>query len=760
MSGKRSARMQVHETPFKQGGSFDISSDHAVWNLEKAQGTLDGHVVVRQGDRQLTADDADYSASGSIAAHGAVEYRDPLLQVQGNDGRYSPDGGASFHDALFELAQRDARGTAQFVELTPAGVLNLQAVDFTTCPMSEHGWLIRAGSITLDSDQHVGVARDAVVDFKGVPILYLPWLSFPLDDERKSGFLFPSFGTNSRSGEELEVPWYWDIAPNADLTFEPIVYTRRGIDAGGTARYITEDQSGQISWHFLPDDGQAAGEGLTDSQRSYVHLLQTTQLPDDFRLHLDAANVSDSQYFDDFGQGPEGTSVAFVERTAMVSYRDQNWNIFARAQQYQTLDSIALLADPENHPYARVPQIVADGNFQLGPGGLVRYGFDSEVVDFDRAVGVTGWRLDVRPHAGLDFEGPGWFARPGIAYEYTRYSLEDTAVGQPDSPQRSLPTASFDTGLIFERDAGATRTLTLEPRALYVYTPYRDQDQLPIFDTGLPDLNLVELFRTNRYVGIDRIGDADQVSTGITSRLLDSASGQQFLSATLGQTYYFQLPRVQIPQEPVTGLRSDLVAEVELQAYKDWSLNFGLQWNQTTQSSDRTIVELQYRPAPDAVVNLAYRFQVNSPAEEVAEQLAAQQAGQQAIAQGLAQGLSLLQAQVRAIALEQSYLTPDSLDQVEVSGAWPVAGHWNVYGRAVYALDQHQALERFVGFEYRACCWGVRLGARRSLSNSTGRQDTGIFLQLELNGLASVGSAADTFLGSAIRGYSPNSTTP
>ena len=201
----------------------------------------------------------------------------------------------------------------------------------------------------------------------------------------------------------------------------------------------------------------------------------------------------------------------------------------------------------------------------------------------------------------------------------TRWTIPRSA--SSDSPRRSLPTGSLDTGLLFERPAGRDerRTLTLEPRLQYVYTPYRDQDQLPVFDTALPDLNLVELFRTNRFVGVDRIGDANQVTAALTSRLLETSSGQQFLSATLGQTYYFQPPRVQIPLEPTTGLRSDMVAEVALTAYKNWSVNLGEQWDPQTSKSDRTIVELQYKPASDAVVNLAYRFQRDTPAEEQAQ---------------------------------------------------------------------------------------------------------------------------------------------
>jgi LPS-assembly protein len=749
----------IHQPSFAAGGPIDLLGDTIIYGVD-GNGTLNGHVTVRQGDRVMKSDDAEYEATGNrVQVEGKVEYEDPLIHVTGDHARYSGTGGASFRDAQFELLQREAHGFAQLVDLTPGGILRLQDVTFSTCPTTEETWQIRAGTLTLDNGQHVGVARDASVAFENVPIFYLPWLSFPLDDERKTGFLFPSIGTSSRSGFELSTPWYWNIAPNEDLLLTPTYYTRRGIDLGGDARYMTDDQHGELLWQYVPYDAQATSEGLAHHDRSFVHLMQTTELPDDFRLTFDAANVGDPLYFQDFSQGPEGTSVAYLQRSAELSYRDENWRLSGQFEQYQTLDAIEQLLDPTQRPYARVPQIIADSDFVFGPGGILHYGFDSEVTNFRRDIGVTGWRMDLRPDASLHFEGPGYFVRPGIAYEATRYELDSKT---EKAPSRALPTASLDTGLIFDRPAGTDghRTLTLEPRLLYVYTPYRDQDQLPVFDTGLPDLNIVELFRTNRFVGLDRIGDANQVTTAVTSRLLETGTGQQFLSATLGQTYYFQPPKVQIPLEPTTGLRSDLVAEVALTAYKNWSVNLGEQWDPNTSKSERTVVELQFKPATDAVVNLAYRFQRDTPAEQQAQAQAVAVAYSTFYSAQIDQGLTPMQASLRARVLAQAYQTPNSLDQVEASTAWPILRNWNAYGRMVYALDQHQMLERFAGFEYHGCCWGLRILARRALSNSTGRQDTGIFVQLELNGLASVGSEAGTFLGHAIRGYSPTSVSP
>ncbi|MFO7276795.1 MAG: LPS assembly protein LptD [Pseudomonadota bacterium] len=684
---------------------IEIDSDNATLDAD-GDVALKGNVLVRQGDRELRAEDVQYDAADrSFRVEGTLEYEDPILSVRGGGGRYSPTEGAEFSGAEFELRERGARGTAGALNLSPLGVISLEDVSFTTCPVTDPAWSLRADAITLDTRTRLGTGRAARVDFKGVPLLYLPWLSFPLGTERKSGFLFPSIGHSSRSGLQLAVPYYWNIAPNADFTFEPVWYGRRGIDLSGELRYLSRRQSGGLSFHYLPEDR------IADRYRGLVSLRHRTELPRDLRFTIDAGAVSDPEYFEDFAQGPEGTSIAFVERLARLAYRDEYWRFSAELQHFQTIERELVELE---RPYARVPRIRAGGDFGWGKRGILRYGFDSELVNFERSEGVTGWRFDVQPTLGLDIDGAGYFVRPNVSWRFTQYDLDGTDPGRPVSPRRSLPIASLDAGLVFERPAGAEggRTVTLEPRMLYLYAPYRNQEELPLFDTALPDLNLVQLFRTNRYVGADRVSDANQVSVGITTRLLDADDGRQLLAATLGQTYYFESPRVQLPGETVRDRsRSDLVAQLALTTYAKWNVDLGLQWNPDDSHSERAQVMLQYRPDDDRVINFGYRQQ------------------------------------------------RERLEQAEVSTAWPVGPRWSLYARYVYSLRDDESLERFAGFEYRACCWRLRMVGRRFVSRSTGEKDTGVYLQLELTGLASLGSGADAFLETAIRGYSPPDTT-
>jgi LPS-assembly protein len=682
----------------------------------KGDATLKGNVVIKQGDREIHANDAQYSPDDTaLKIEGELEYLDPVVRVQGRGGNYAQSTGADFKDAEFQLRQRAARGTAESLSVTPQGVVNLEDVKFTTCPREDEAWRIRAKSIVLDTRSKIGTGRNARVDFKGVPIIYLPWMSFPLGNERKSGFLFPSLGHSTRSGFQFSVPYYWNIAPQMDLSFEPVYYALRGADLAGQFRYLTQRQRGSLEFNYLPNDQK------TDDSRYRFAIDHIAELPRDFRLTVNAATVSDRQYFEDFAQGPEGTSVPFVERFAQLRYRDEHWMLAAELQNFQTMLMTVQPLVPggdeftvADKPYARLPRLVASGDFGWGPAQRLRYGFDSELVNFHRPFGITGWRLDATPSATLSLGNSAYFLRPSVAWRTTQYQLDHTSPAVDDSPSRSLPIASLDAGMFFERPSGShrQRIMTLEPRLLYLYVPYRGQNDLPVFDTALPDLSLIQLFRTNRYVGADRVSDANQVSLGVTSRLLSAASGQQYLAATFGQILYFDTPRVHLPDEaPREGDDSDLVAQISLTAFKNWSADIGLQRNLEDTSKERAQVRLQYHPGPQKVVNASYRFQ------------------------------------------------RDRLEQGDISAAWPLSKHWNLFTRYVHSFDDHKALERFAGLEYSSCCWRLRVLGRRFITNRgdegsrTGEQDTGIYLQLELTGLASVGSAADAFLSNAIRGY-------
>ncbi|HEX4972304.1 MAG TPA: LPS assembly protein LptD [Steroidobacteraceae bacterium] len=665
---------------------------------------LKGDVLIKQGERTLKTSNARYdSKTQSFDVEEEVEYADPEVKVSGTSAQVDQAGGAVFEGAKFELPDRNARGSANRIQVTRDSRVKLDGVRYTTCPVGEEDWVLRASDIDIHQRAGLGFGRGVRLDFKGVPILYTPFLSFPVGNQRKSGFLFPTFGTSTRSGTSLAVPWYWNIAPNYDATFSPTWFSKRGGKLDSEFRYMTDAGNGTLETQYLPDDKE-----FGDS-RSYLRFIDRSDFTDTLRLDVDAANVSDSAWFEDFGLGPEGTSISYLERSASLTYLTQHWLAVLRAQNFQTIDDAGI--PPELRPHTMLPALAVHAGFPDQLAGL-DVGLDLEVADFahnydDRV--ATGWRMDVAPEIRWPLRGAGVYLEPSAGWRYTSYRLDDAVPGSDDSPSRSAPVLSLDGGLTFERLSGSRgqRLMTLEPRFMYLYVPYRNQDDLPVFDTAPADLNLVQLFRTNRYVGADRLSDANQVSIGVTSRLIDARDGKQFISGTVGQTYYFDEPRVALPGEVLEDPEySDLIAELDVTAFGDWNVSMGVQWDPGETRSEKGDVRLQYQPEYDRVMNLGYRFRRGS------------------------------------------------IEQADGSVAWPIGNNWSAYARLVYSLEDKTTLDQFAGFEYRSCCWRIRAVARRYVSDRTGDTDTSFLLQLELNGLSSVGVGADAFLERAIRGYS------
>src|SRR6202020_2833371 len=511
---------------------------------------LTGRVTLTQDQRTVAADSVTYDYNtDKIDLKGKVDFLDPRLRVRSDSGSYDTAGGASFDQAFFNLMDRNGRGFVKNLHADPAGKVDLDHVHYTSCPVGIEDWSLDASKLSLDTKLQEGVARHVVMRFKDVPIFYTPYISFPLGDERKSGLLFPSLGHSSSNGFELEVPYYFNLAPNYDLTVTPGILTARGVQLAEDFRYLTASSHGVLDATFLPNDKQQHDD------RSYVRYTDITDIRHGLRFDADIASVSDTNYFQSFAVGTEQTSVTYLERRADVLYYDDAWRIRGQLQNFQTIDTTV---DALDRPYSRVPRVQASALYPIANSNF-EFAFDSEAVNFLRGAGPTGVRVNLSPEIRWSTRGPGYFFEPAVGYDFTQYDLQEAGAGLPSSPTRALPYARLDTGLVFEREAGSQgqRTQTLEPRLVYSYVPYRNQDELPIFDSGLPDFNLTELFRTNRYVGSDRIGDANQVALALTTRLFDTVSGTQYLSATIGQIRYFSIPRVELPSDalnPATAL--------------------------------------------------------------------------------------------------------------------------------------------------------------------------------------------------------------
>ncbi|MEL7023200.1 MAG: LPS assembly protein LptD [Pseudomonadota bacterium] len=683
-----------------------LSSDGMIV-LESGAGALDkvGNARLSQGvsvqrdSLLLTAEEGSYQRdTGILSLTGDVSYSGTGADIVSQEAILSyVNGQVSFSEAEFQLGNGASRGAASLLAIDRAGTLQLNGVDYTTCPPDQDDWMVRAESILLDTDTGVGSARGLTLRFRDVPILYTPYLSFPISTQRKTGFLLPNFGQSARNGLDISVPWYWNIAPQYDATFTPRVLTRRGIQLDSQLRYLTRRSRGELGLAYLPNDD------LERIDRTSVRWQNQTDFAGRWRAFADITDVSDDQYLEDLGGSLSNTSVTHLNRSVGVRYFGEHITGDISATSYQTIDTA--ITD-ELEPYRMLPRVRVNADYDDLPWGF-ETGFRTEWTDFDRDVGVTGKRLHMAPYAGFDWSSGGLYATPRLQWWHTRYDLTEQGQTEKRTATRDLPIASLSAGIRLERElpkAGLRQTL--EPHLYFVHVPFRNQSDLPVFDTILPISSLEQLYRENRFIGIDRIGDADQLTVGVRTRLFDANSGRTILAATVGQSRSLSAQEIRLPDSDVPiGNASDYIAELLVNVWGNWNIELAQQWNEQRRETTKSEIRLQYLPGKQRVVNLAYRFR------------------------------------------------RDSLEQGDLSFSWPLASRWNIVGRYNYSLREDVSLERFIGVEYESCCWGLRLVSRRFISRRDGTSDTAISLQLELKGLTSVGDPADELLERGILGY-------
>ena len=598
----------------------------------------------------------------------------------------------------------DARGTADRVVFEGPGLMRAQQATYTTCEPGDDSWLIRAREMLIDKNNNSGTARDAYVELLGSSIFYTPYMSFTLHQERKSGFLTPHYGSTSTSGFELNMPYYWNMAPNRDMTLTPRVMTRRGLQLRTEFRYLDPLYKGQLDYEFLPNDN------ITGANRQLLKFNHAQTFTNGWSGSLDLNHVSDGKYFSDLSTQIALTSQTFLVRQGTLS-RGGTWGhggtyaFSALAQGWQTLQSDPLA--PLTAPYGRRPQLAFTAQNQ----DLLRGDFDfyGSYVDFSHPTLVNGKRTVAYPSLSFPLTAPYGYVTPKVGVHMSRYFLDQNTTALPDRT-RLLPTFTADSGLIFERGTnlfGKSYTQTLEPKLYYVYIPYRDQSLIPNFESGVQDINFATIYSENQFSGHDRINDANQLTLGVNSRLINPDTGVEILRAGIAQRYYFRPQQVSVPGVPVRSnqsSRSDLLAALSGTIAPHWTADVGWQFNTDTSQTQRMSVAARYQPQQGKVLNLAYRHTVNS------------------------------------------------YRQFDISGQWPITGKWNAVGRWNYSAQDKRLLEAVAGVEYDGGCWALRIVGHR-LSTATNANTSAVFIELELNGLTRVGSNPLQVLRRNIGGY-------
>ncbi len=691
-------RPEVQRDPADPDSIF-VTADSADI-VDEGVSVLTGNVIIDRGGEQINADKVSYDKSKQIIeAEGNVRYWNEGFHASGDRGSLSMESEQSnLENASFVDLPSHGRGTANQVVVSGEDLVNARKATYTTCNPGSADWLLTASRIKLDRAEDVGTARNVWVKFKKVPVFYSPWLSFPLSDKRKTGFLVPSFRVSGSTGVEATVPYYFNIAPNYDATLALRPMSDRGVQTQGEFRYLTKWGEGLFGGEYLPEDREF------NDDRTAFRFQHGGEFVPRWRADANFDWVSDSDYFEDLGTELAVSSQSFLERRADLTYTGDSFWARARAQGYQTIDDTVA---SDSRPYERLPQLFAATSLKERNRRLNFDGF-AEAVQFERDASVTGTRMDLRPTLSYPYRTAGTFLVPSVSLRYTYYKLDDVATGVDEEPDRLVPTASLDSGLFFERSMNIgddSFIQTLEPRLFYLYVPFKNQQDLPVFDTGEYTFTFAQLFREDRFSGADRVGDANQLSLALTSRLL-SPSGEEIVRGSIGQIRFFRDRKVTLPGEPRrTQDGSDLAAEVAASFARRWRVLGAILWNPSDEQTNRSTLSLRYQPDERRVINLAYRF-------------------------------------IR-----------DLTEQTDVSLAWPLARNWRAVGRFNYSLEENTTLEAFAGIEYESCCWGIRLVGRRYLTNTEGDHSNAIFLELELKGLAGVGTGTSGFLEQSIPGY-------
>lgn len=700
--------------PERDSAKF-LEADRIVGEAEKKV-VATGNVTLRQRGAIIRADRVDYDADLQLAiATGSVQLERDGDKATGPRLDYHLDNDTGeMQSPTFEFPKRPerrvaSRGVAERALLEENRLSRLFRAEYTSCPVPRDDWKIRVRELEIDGTRNIGTAHDTTVYFLGVPILYSPWLSFPLDNERKSGFLAPTFGTSGKSGFEAALPYYWNIAPNMDATITPKIFTKRGVQLGGEFRYMLPSLSGQLDAEFLPNDR------IAEQDRHFIGWRHTQRLWKGWSVGVNAQAVSDDNYFRDLSTRIAATSQTNLPRDLVLAYGDDNWAFSARALSYQTLQDP--LGPPVPIPYRILPQLLAAGSLQNMSG--FDLSFSGELSNFRHPTLVNGQRFIAYPSVALPLRRTYGYVMPKVGFHFTRYNVEQNAEGLEDS-SRAIPISSIDSGLFFERSTrfgGRDFQQTLEPRLYYLYVPFRDQSRMPNFTTAESDFNFAQIFTENRFVGGDRIGDANQLTLGLTSRLIESSTGLERLTTSLGQVYYFTPPRVTLGAEPPPDAKSsDILFAVTSQMSPSVTAGFGWQYTPNLSRSEKLTLAARYMPVPGKIINAAYRY---------------------------ARGVVDPRADPSAAA---------GVEQVDLSTQWPITDSLSAVARWNWSIQDRKLVEGLVGFEYNAGCWQVRAVAHRFIT-ATQQYSTSFQIQLELSGLSRIGINPLETLRQNIPGY-------
>ena len=714
-------------------------------------------VMTKDGDR-VSADRMLYDQeSGDVEGFGSVLLEQKGDTMSGPYMKMNMDSYAGFMEQpQYFIKQTGGHGDADMAHIQDKLHYTLDNASYTTCRADQEDWHVKMNSLEIDRADQTGIAHSAWIEFMDVPILYSPYMDFPLGNQRRSGFLSPIFGGTTNSGSEFALPYYWNIAPNYDATFMPRILAKRGIQLNNEFRYLNPDYSGMVQADILPNDA------ITGTNRTHFSLIHNQSFGGGLTGSINYNHVSDSNYYTDLADSVNVTSQVNLLQDAELNYNAGWWNSTVRMQQYQTLQNPLA---PVAIPYAMLPQVTLNGQKDFGD---LNFTFMGQYADFVHPTAVNGQRLIIQPSISYPLlDAPGYYMTPKLTLNSTQYVMGiNNATAIPDTT-RTLPMFSLDSGMSFEKDMsfmGDSYVNTLEPRAYYLYVPYRNQDQLPVFDTAQVPLTFPQMFTENRFIGNDRIGDANQITLGLTSRFLGQSDGVEYLKLMVAEIFSFSTPRVNLVAPTVSNNKSDIMLGASSRISSTWSLDSELQYSPALSAVQHYNVNASYRPEAGKVLNLGYQFFVSTLGSQIPG--IANPTGN-AIVNGVLYPTVYGIPYTTINGVNYAVASP-ALRQINISGQWPLSRHWHVVGQWNYSLLDRMLINGVAGLEYEESCWTMRIVMHSFVAgvgvNSAGApapiNDTGFLVQLELNDLIKMGSDPMALLKQSVPGYTKTTLTP
>ena len=660
---------------------------------------LKGNVIIQQNDIQFNADQASYDRNNFLVnAQGNVVFSVSNSQFKSKSIHYNLKNKTGLiEQAEYKIGRIGARGISKKIKLINKNQLSLNNATFSTCPTPKSSWHIASSTIQLNNKTQIGTAKNVTFKVKDVPIFYFPWLNFPLNNQRLSGFLTPSLRLQSNAGFTL--PYYLNLAPNYDATLTLSSLSDHGLELDTEFRYLTSVHAGTIEYDFIPED-----KSFNNHKRDYFKIEHHTTVSELAEINLTAEGVSDKDYFNDFSTSLEDSSRSSLKRRLEYKYQDSPWLGTLAIEDYQILDI-------RNAPYARLPEFQLKYEPKSSPNDL-KIKAETEIVYFDKEDTVTGSRSNLKFQVSHKWGNDAWFFKPSFTMQHTLYSLNNH---DSESIGRSLPTFTLDSGFFFDREFSSgnlfkknkTYTQTLEPRLFYTYTPFKDQSDIPIFDTSLQNFSATnQLFSENRFTGKDRIADNNQLTFAVTSRIQDRDNGRELITASIGQVFNFTDKKVTLPGGTIqTGKRSDLVLELSGRLNDNFRVSSTALLSHERKRIPSYELRLNYQDDKKRIANIRFRK------------------------------------------------LDTELKQVTVSTALPISNKWSMVASTSHDLDNDRNLEALVGLEYQDCCWKARIVAKRYLTSDNRTYETPVFLEFELKGLGNIGTGASSEIKDKIYGY-------